>query len=191
MDIFQIIQNYQPYNDQEARDQELILQFMKRNDDAFSRDNLAAHLTVSSYIVDSKMNYIVFGFHHIYQSWSWIGGHADGDQDLFCVALKEAKEETNLQSIRPYNDEIFSLDVIYVPNHIKRNLYVPDHLHLNITYLFIADLDEKPKPNPDEHQDVKWFLIDDVLNIVTEERMKSVYLKAFERLRKLKEEIKP
>ena len=31
------------------------------------------------------------------------------------------------------------IDVIYVPNHIKNNQFVGDHLHLNASFLLIAD----------------------------------------------------
>ena len=32
-------------------------------------------------------------YHNIYNSWSWLGGHADGETDLLAVALREVKEE--------------------------------------------------------------------------------------------------
>ena len=35
-------------------------------------------------------------YHNIYDSWSWLGGHADGETDLLAVALREVKEETGL-----------------------------------------------------------------------------------------------
>ena len=45
-------------------------------------------------------------YHNIYDSWSWIGGHADGEEDLASVALRELKEETGIEldisSIEPF-----------------------------------------------------------------------------------------
>jgi isopentenyldiphosphate isomerase len=76
--------------------------------------------------------------------------------------------------------------VIYVHNHIKKGQYVPDHLHLNATYLLIADDDEIPYANPDEHQDVKWFDINHVIEMVSEDRMKPVYQKAFQHIQMIK-----
>lgn len=187
MNILQLFENYSPKNEQEQRDQRLIIDFIKRNPDCLSRENLAAHITASAFVVNDTFDQIVFAYHHIYQSWAWVGGHADGDDDLLHVAIKEAMEETGLTSIKPYDSNIFTIDVIYVHNHIKKGVYVPDHLHLNATYLLIADENEKPQHNPNEHQDVRWFKINEVMNYVSENRMKSVYKKAFDLMKTIKE----
>ena len=33
-------------------------------------------------------------YHNIYKSWSWTGGHADGETDLLHVAMREARDAT-------------------------------------------------------------------------------------------------
>jgi len=187
--VKELFSSYQPKNEQEKLDQRLILDFIDRNPDALKRSNLAAHITASAFVVNQAFDKIVFAYHHIYQSWAWVGGHADGDDDLLKVSLREAKEETGLQTLKPYMNDIFTIDVIYVHNHIKKNVYVPDHLHLNATYLLVADDNEMPIHNPLEHQDVRWFSLNEVMSYVTEERMKPVYQKAFEWMKILKEEM--
>lgn len=181
---YDIINKYQPKNEQETKDKQLMLDFIERNPDYLLRSNLAAHLTSSAFVVNESMTKVVFAYHHIYQSWAWVGGHNDGNPNSLEVAVKEAKEETGLKSIRPYTDDLFTIDVIYVPNHIKKGIYVSDHLHLNMTYLLIADEDEIPNHNPEEHAGVKWFSIDEVFDYVFEDRMKSVYQKAFYEMRR-------
>lgn len=182
--IIHDLENYKPKNGQEAADKKLILSYLAANEDALLRTNLAAHLTVSAFIFDKTFKHVVFGYHKIYNSFGWLGGHADGNSDLKAVALKEAREETSLKSLRLYNDDIFIIDVVYVENHIKNAEYVSDHLHLNITYLLIADLDEVPQRNPREHHDVKWFSVDESLDYVNESRMMPVYKKAYAHLPK-------
>jgi len=171
--------NYQPKNEQEERDLKLINDFIEKNDDALERSNLCAHVTSSAFVLNKSLTKILFAYHHIYDSWAWVGGHNDGDPDLLNVAIKEAIEETGNQTIRPFSKDIFTVDVIYVKNHIKHGMYIPDHLHLNATYLLIADEDAIIKHNPKEHKGVKWFELDDVFNHISEERMIPVYKKAF------------
>lgn len=184
--IREIIQKYQPKNEQEKTDQIDILRFMDANPDFLFRTNLAGHLTSSAIVVNQSMDKILFAFHNIYQSWSWVGGHNDGDPDCLQVAMRETREETGVKNLRPWSDDIFMIDVIYVRNHIKRRQYVPDHLHFNVAYLLIADEMDQLSMKPDENSGVRWFALDDVLNHVNEDRMVPVYQKAMMAIRNLK-----
>ena len=88
------LKRYQPSNEQERVDQQTMLTFLTLNPDALERTNTIAHMTTSTIVVNPAMDHVVFGFHNIYQSWGWIGGHNDGDADCRRVALKETMEET-------------------------------------------------------------------------------------------------
>ncbi|MFA5006689.1 MAG: NUDIX hydrolase [Candidatus Izemoplasmatales bacterium] len=184
--MYDEIRRYHPYDEQEATDKRTILQFLDRNPDALLRDNGAAHLTASAIVVDPTMTKVLFAFHNIYRSWSWVGGHNDGDPDFLSVAVREAKEETGIVNVRPHSDDIFMLDVIYVHNHVKKGKYVGDHLHLNVTYLLVADESDALVVKPDENAGVRWFPIDSVLEHVSEERMKAVYAKAFAKIGRIR-----
>ncbi|MFA5466523.1 MAG: NUDIX hydrolase [Candidatus Izemoplasmatales bacterium] len=177
-----MFEEYQPYNEQEAKDKELIVSFIRNNVDVLDRENLAAHITASAFVVNQEMDKILFVYHKIYDSWSWVGGHNDGDPDLVKVAIKEAKEETGIEDVEPISESIFTIDVIYVPNHIKKGKYVPDHLHLNAAFLLIADENQNLVVNEQETSGVRWFKISEVLDYVSEPRMKPVYLKAFAKI---------
>jgi len=187
MKLTERIHSYQPINEQEEVDKQTILDFIANNSDALSRNNQVAHLTSSAIIVNQAMDKILFVYHNIYQSWSWVGGHNDDDPDFLHVALKEAKEETGVKKIVPWSDDIFMIDVIYVHNHIKKGKYVSDHLHLNVTYLLIADDTDELIVKPDENSGVRWFSLDNVLDHVGEDRMKPVYQKAMERINQIKQ----
>ena len=54
MGIREDIENYRPCCEQERRDKQLILDFIEKNEDAFLRTNLIAHMTASAWIVNDK-----------------------------------------------------------------------------------------------------------------------------------------
>jgi len=178
--------SYQPINEQELMDQKLIIDFIDRNPDALDRTNLCAHVTSSAFVVNQDMTKILFAYHKIYDSWAWVGGHADGNPDLLEVAIKEAIEETGVSKVDVFSKDIFTLDVIQVTNHIKHGKYVPDHLHINASFLLIADENDELSINHAENTGVKWFDIDDIFNHVSEKRMLSVYQKAFDKIKSIK-----
>ena len=183
MNIYQEIQNYTPTNEQEQRDKAVMLDFMGKNRDCLSRDNLIAHFTTSIWTVNKERTKTLMVYHNIYNSWSWIGGHADGEEDLCAVALRELQEETGVANADLVSGDIFSLEVLTVNGHMKRGIYVPSHLHLNVTYLAEADEKETLIVNEAENQAVKWWSFEEALNVSTEPWMvERVYKKLIEKL---------
>ena len=141
-DLINQIERYQPFNEQEEADKFLILQWIRENDNAFLRENTVAHMTASAWVVNKDRSKVLMVYHNIYDSWSWLGGHADGETDLLAVALREVKEEAGISHVRPVSEEIFSLESLTVDGHVKKGKYVSSHLHLNVTYLLEADCEE-------------------------------------------------
>ena len=185
MDIRRAIRDYCPCNEQEARDRALILDFLGKNDDAFLRTNLVAHMTASAWVVNPARDRVLMVYHRIYDSWSWTGGHADGEEDLAAVALREVREETGVRSARLLSDEIFSLEVLTVDGHEKRGAYVPSHLHLNVTYLVEADEHDPLTVCEEENSGVRWFGLDEALNASSEPWfVERIYRKLNEKLKK-------
>ncbi|MEE3324530.1 MAG: NUDIX domain-containing protein, partial [Methanosphaera sp.] len=117
--------------------------------------------------------------------WAWTGGHSDGDSDLLYVAMKEAKEETGITSVKPIKDDIYSLEIITVNGHEKRGKYVGSHVHLNTTFLLEADENESIRIKEDENSGVKWVPIDEITKVSSEPWIcKRVYQKIIDKMRK-------
>ncbi len=180
-----IFQNYTPKNEQETIDRTTILAFIDNNPDALERTNTIAHITVSAIVINDEATHVLFAHHNIYNSWAWVGGHADGNPDLLEVALKETREETGLKDVAPVYKDPFMVDILQVTNHIKHGRYVGDHLHLNATYLLRGDATAPLSVKPDENSGVRWFTLDEALTRVSEPRMIPVYQKAFDAIREM------
>lgn len=182
MHLMDDIRNYFPGCEQEERDQQQMLRFMQENPDCLVRDNLTAHFTASVWVVNPARTKVLMAYHNIYDSWAWIGGHADGEEDLRAVAMRELQEETGVKHARLVSEDIFSLETLTVDGHVKRGQWVPSHLHFNLTFLAEADEDEALVVCEDENQAVKWFTPADALAASTEPWMvQHVYRKLVER----------
>lgn len=95
------IRLYQPWTDKETWEKQQILDFMEKNPDCLLRGNRIAHMTASAWVVNRQRTKVLMAYHKIYDSWAWLGGHADGEADLLQVAMKEACEEAGLRPADP------------------------------------------------------------------------------------------
>ncbi|WP_068966716.1 NUDIX hydrolase [Desulfosporosinus sp. BG] len=183
--MLESIKNYIPYNEQETKDKEVIMYCTEIFEDVLTRNNKVAHFTSSAFVVNRARDRVLMIHHNIYNSWSWIGGHADGEGDLLAVALKELKEETGVKNISPVSSDIFSLDVLTVLGHIKRGSYVSPHLHLSIAYLIEGDENDLLRVKDDENSGVQWIPIEEINIYSTEPHMHRVYEKLIAKLSEL------
>ena len=178
---------YHPFNEQEERDKNLIFQWIEQHEDAFSRENTVAHVTASAWMVNKDRSKVLMVYHNIYNSWSWLGGHADGETDLLKVALKEAREESGIYHVKPVSEKIYSLEVLTVDGHVKKGAYVSSHLHLNVTYLLQAEETDVLHIKEDENSNVGWFSLGDAVAASTEPWFQEhIYRKLNEKLVNIK-----
>lgn len=173
---------YRPKNEQEAADKQMILDYIETFPDTIlTRENRFAHITAASMIFNEEKDKVLMIYHNIYRSWSWTGGHADGDSDMLYVALKEANEETGVKNLRVLQkggqSPMAAVDVLPVWGHVKRGKYVSSHLHLNFSYLFEASEEEALRIKEDENSQVGWIKIEELRKKVTEPDMIPVYEK--------------
>lgn len=182
MSAIEAIKKYDCYNEQEFNDKEIILKCLDLYDDLFSRDNKMIHMTSSAFVINHNKDKVLMVHHNIFNSWSWTGGHADGEEDLLLVAVKEAKEETGINNICNVNDKIISLDLIPVKGHFKNGQYVSPHLHISVAFIMEGDEIELLIVKKDENSNVKWIPINEIGLYSNEDHMMSIYNKIISKI---------
>lgn len=183
MNYIEELKQYHPRSEQEAADREMILRYIEAFPDTIlTRENGFAHMTGSSMIFNRERDKVLMAYHNIYRSWSWTGGHADGEEDMLLVAEKEAKEETGVETLRILGKKaedgfLSAVDVLPVWGHVKRGRYITSHLHLNLSYLFEAEEKEILHIKEDENSQVAWLPVSEIKTKVMEPDMIPVYEK--------------
>ena len=184
MTLKETIEGFAPQCEQEAQDRRMMLTYLSLfPDDILTRANEIAHFSASAWVVNPARDRVLMLYHNIYNSWSWPGGHADGEEDLLGVALREVREETGLKDVRAVTDALYSLEILTVNAHFKRGRYVVPHLHLNLTYLLEADDRQALQSKPDENSAVKWFPLEQAVDASSESDMRIVYAKLNRKLK--------
>lgn len=183
MDIVEQIKQYKPINELEERDKDLILKCIDTYPDIFERSNPVCHMTASAWVTNFDHTKILMAYHNIYKSFSWLGGHCDGERDCLKVALQEVQEESGINNVKAISDEIISLEVLTVDGHYKHGKYVSSHLHLNVTYLIEADDSQALRIKEDENSAVKWFNKEEAIDASNEPWFReNIYSKLNKRL---------
>ncbi|MBR1529250.1 MAG: A/G-specific adenine glycosylase [Oscillospiraceae bacterium] len=186
MNLFSQIENFIPETDQEAAARQELLELIHQYDHKIlSRDCEAGHITCSGLVLSPDLKKTLMAYHLIYQSVGWLGGHADGEEDLSAVAFREVQEETSVSKLYFLTRKILSIDILPVPAHSKHGKPVPEHLHYNITYGLIAPETQEIADKPDENKNVRWITLAEIPELCTEPHMIPVYQKIIARMQNI------
>ena len=184
MELEKALERFVPWNEQEARDRKEILARLARGEELYTRENTAAHFTASGWVVSPDRKRVLMAYHNLYDSWAWLGGHADGERDLLKTAVREVMEESGLTEVKPVSEEIYSVEILTVNGHEKHGSYVSSHLHLNVTYLLEVDPALPVRNKPDENSRVAWFSPEEAVERSSEPWIRErIYKKLNEKLK--------
>jgi len=150
-----------------------MLKFLDEETGYFLRNNYNGHFTGSAWIVSPDKSSILMTHHKKLGKWIQLGGHADGENDLLKVALREAKEESGIQQFKVLSEEIFDLDIHEIPQ-LNSELR---HLHYDVRFLLEADPGGEAVITSNESHDVSWIPLADVSKLNAEESIKRMIKK--------------
>jgi len=181
MNLKEQIEKYIPYDEQEEMDKEQYLKFIDEFDNVLTRDNIFGHFTASAFVVNKEKTKMLVVYHIINDGWIYPGGHADGEEDLLSVAVREVEEETGLKA-KVLDENIYSIQSAPVKGHIKNGKYVSAHLHLDVVYLMEAD-DKIPLVyKDDESKGVKWVSFEDATDETMCDFIRPIHKKLIKKL---------
>ena len=152
--LISLLQSYQTRYLDEAGFRKRAIRFIESNEDCFERELWPAHVTGSAWVVNPQRSHALMLHHKKLDQWFQPGGHADGESDIYGVAIREAVEETGLPeaAVRLLSRDIFDLDIHTIPEVADYRV----HDHIDIRFLLEID-DQLPIPGNDESHQVLWI----------------------------------
>lgn len=144
--------------------------FVLAHTDCFERSCLLGHVTGSAWIVSPDGEQVLLTQHRKLGRWLQLGGHCDGDSDVFAVALREAREESGLERFETLSDDSGTLPLDVDVHEIPARGAEPAHLHHDIRFLLLAE-PEQSLCRSDESVDLRWVPWADLPRLAAEESL--------------------
>lgn len=131
-----------------------------KEDRCFHRDHLPGHITGSVFIIDETGSHALLTHHAKLNRWLQPGGHADGDENVLQVALREAEEETGLSEFKLLGDGLFDIDIHTIPARPD----FPEHQHYDIRFLLQANRHDQLLISEESHN-LAWVPFDELATL--------------------------
>lgn len=149
------VRGYHAFDEREEAMRERLAAFLETfGARAFDRALEPGHVTASAWILDPSRSQTVLLHHRKLERWLQPGGHVDGDPDVRRSALREAREESGLRTLRFITGAIYDLDVHRIPVRGSE----PAHDHYDVRFALEADPREPLVRNAESH-DVRWIAL--------------------------------
>lgn len=155
--LLSLLRQHTPFDPEEHTMWQETIRFVEENPDCFERWLTIGHVTGSAWIIDDAQTSVLLMHHRKLNKWFQPGGHADGDSDILRVAMKEAQEETGLETVSILSSSIFDVDVHLIPANAKEAA----HYHYDIRFLFSAN-SLQPLTINSESKDLVWVPLSEV-----------------------------
>lgn len=175
--LLALLARHVPTDAKEREDLERMRTFAAELASPFSRSQAHAHFTGSAVVVDPAGERVALVHHAKLHRWLQPGGHADTADEgrMETTALREAREETGCQvRFHPSAPRPLDVDIHRIPARKDE----PEHLHLDVRYLLVADNPEALAHDPNESFGIQWVPWDQALDRADEAPLRRLLEKA-------------
>ncbi len=173
----ELLARHVPADAKEREDLERMRDFAARLERPFSRSQAEAHFTGSAVVVDPAGERVALVHHAKVKRWLQPGGHAEGVDagSMEATALREAAEETGCRvHLHPTAPRPLDVDV----HAIRARGDEPEHAHLDVRYLVVAEDPEALVHDPNESFGARWVSWDEALAHADDTPMRRMLEKA-------------
>lgn len=177
----QLIENLNSYAleyPEEKQTVERFLELLKNHPGCFERNHPKAHITGSAWLLNISKSHVLLTHHRKLNMWLQLGGHADGDENVLSVALKEAREESGNLSIQPLAKSILDIDIHLIPERKGE----PEHEHFDVRFL-LHTTENNDIEISDESHDLAWVNVEEISTYTNEVSMLRMVAKSNELLK--------
>lgn len=183
MNLEAILEAHIASEPREEQDRSRMAEFARRHSDPFNRAIPEGHFTGSGLVMSHDGSAVLLLHHVKLHRWLQPGGHGEaGEMSGEAVASREVAEETGLEPrLHPTAPRPFDVDIHKIPAR-KAD---PEHEHLDLRYLFVADPSEALRMEESEEAapyasgpPIRWFLVDEALAMDIDPGLKRMIRKA-------------
>ena len=147
----------------------------------FSRDQWEpGHLTLSACVISEDAQWVLLLHHAKLERWLQPGGHVEHtDESGLAGALREAREESGLESLHSRAEAGKAGPVDIDIHRIPARPAEPAHLHYDLRYALLADRGDEPALSEESH-DVRWVHVRDLRRFTEEESVTRLVARCLE-----------
>jgi 8-oxo-dGTP pyrophosphatase MutT (NUDIX family) len=150
--LIRLLEDYYPIALEEQLFKQQMLEFILQHEDCFERFLEKGHITASALLLNKNHTHALLMHHAKLDKWFQLGGHCDGNSNVFNVAIKEAQEESGIMKIEPVTKSIFDIDIHLIPANKKEK----EHYHYDVRFLLHITSDEEIVQN-NESKELRWI----------------------------------
>lgn len=183
MSLAAILSAHRTSEPREERDRVRMVEFALAHPDPFDRSIPEGHFTGSGLVMSADGSSVLLLHHAKLERWLQPGGHGErGETEGEAVAGREVAEETGLEPrLHPGAPRPFDVDIHKIPGRKPD----PEHEHLDLRYLFVADPAETLRGESPESPPaltggplLRWFKVEEALAMDLDPGLKRMIRKA-------------